>query len=189
MEPWQIAILAAGGVALIFIVWLAATYNRFARLRVHVRETWHDIDVELKRRYDLIPNLVEVVRGYATHEQSLFEKVAEARARAAGNHGPQDSQAADENAMLGVVGRLFAVAEAYPELRANERYADLQRQLALTEDRIAASRRFYNANVREMNQLRSTFPTNVVGSMFGFEPERFFELDQAVERVTPRVNL
>lgn len=189
MEPWQIALIAGAGVVLLALIWLIATYNRFARLRVHVRETWHGIDVELKRRYDLIPNLVEVVKGYAAHEREVFEKVAEARARAAANHGPQDSQASDENAMLGSLARIFAIAEAYPALRADQRYADLQRHLALTEDRIAASRRFYNANVRELNHLRMTFPTNLVGSAFGFRAERFFELDHALERVTPRVDL
>ncbi|MFG0325859.1 MAG: LemA family protein, partial [Phycisphaerales bacterium JB037] len=184
-----IALIVVGVIVLAVIIFVIGNYNRLVAVRQHLRDSWSGVDVELKRRYDLIPNLVEVVKGYAAHERELFERVAEARARAAANHGPQDSQASDENAMLGVLGRLFAIAEAYPELRSDERYAELQRQLSLTEDRIAASRRFYNANVREMNQLRMSFPTNLVGSAFGFHTQRFFELDEAVERVTPRIEL
>jgi LemA protein len=183
----MIALSAAGAAALLALLWLAVTYNRFIRLRQHILESWADIDVELKRRYELIPNLVETVKGYARHEREALESVIALRNRAQANHGAAASQAVDESALLIGLSKLFALAEAYPELKANENFLALQRELALTEDRIAASRRFYNANCREMNQLRGMFPTSVVASMFGFGEASFFELDSAAERVAPRV--
>lgn len=186
MQPFEIILVVSGGVVLIVGIYLIAIYNRFVRLRQHVRESWHNIDTELKRRYDLIPNLVETVKGYAAHERTVLERVTELRNRAAGNTGAHDSQAADETRLMLGVRDLFAVAEAYPNLKASEQFLALQTELALTEDRIAASRRFYNANVREMNQLCGEFPTNVVASIFGFKPETFFELSSEAERVVPR---
>lgn len=189
MEPWTIALIVFAGAAPIPLVWLIAVYNRFVGLRQHIRESWSDIDVELKRRYDLVPNLVETVRGYAAHERETLELVVSARNRAAQNHASAAEQALDESAMLIGLKRLFALAEAYPQLRADAHFLALQKELSLTEDRIAASRRFYNANVREMNQLRLSFPTNLVAGMFGFREESFFELASEAERVVPRVSI
>jgi LemA protein len=176
-----------GGILLLGVLWLVVNYNRFASVRQHLRESWSDIDVELKRRYDLIPNLVNVVKGYAAHERSTLEDVIALRNRAAANQGPASSQAADESALMLGMKRLFVVVEAYPALRADTHFRGLQAELANTEDRIAASRRFYNANVREMAVLCESFPTNLVASMFGFEQAEYFELDSAAERIVPRV--
>ena len=144
------------------------------------------MDVELQRRYELIPNLVETVKGYAAHEREVLERVVELRNRAAANHDRPDRQVGDERALESGLGRLFAVAEAYPELKASERFLDLQRELANTEDRIAAGRRFYNANVRELNQLCRTFPSSIVAGVFGFETQGFFE-SEAGSRGAPEV--
>lgn len=189
MSPAGIAVIVVGVVVLIPLVWVIATYNRFVGLRQHLKESWSDIDVELKRRYDLIPNLVETVKGYAKHEQETLAKVVELRNAAQANHGTQASQAVDESALAIGLGRLFALAEAYPDLKADEHFLALQKELSLTEDRIAASRRFYNGNVREMNQLRLQFPTSLIAKAFGFEEASFFELDSAAERVVPQLNL
>ncbi|MCA9273104.1 MAG: LemA family protein [Phycisphaerales bacterium] len=189
MEPLFIVLIVIGAVLLVPIIWLIATYNRFVGLRQHIKESWSDIDVELKRRYDLVPNLVETVKGYAKHERETLEMVVEARNRAVASHGSATEQAVDESAMLIGLKKLFVLAEAYPELKADAHYLALQKELSLTEDRIAASRRFYNANVREMNQLRQAFPTNVVAGMFGFQEGSFFELSSEAERVVPRVEI
>ncbi len=182
-------LIGAGVLLLVVLIWLVATYNRFVRLRQHVRESWADIDVELKRRYELIPNLVGTVRGYAAHEKELLEQITELRNRAAANRGSAASQAGDETALMLGLGKLFAVVESYPDLKANENFLALQQQLAETEDRIAAARRFFNGNVRDMNGLRETFPSNIVAGMFNFEAETFFEISDAAERVVPRVDL
>lgn len=182
-----IPILIVGAVVLLPLVWLVANYNRMARTRQHIKESWSGIDVELKRRYELIPNLVETVKGYAKHERETLERVIELRNRAAANHGSAASQAVDESALMMGVKQLFAVAEAYPELKADQHFLSLQKELANTEDRIAAARRFFNGNVREMNQLCQTFPTNLIASMFGFASGDFFQLDSAAERVVPRM--
>jgi len=176
-------------VVLLPAIWLIANYNRMARLRQHIRESWSDIDVELKRRYDLIPNLIETVRGYAAHERETLTRVTELRSRAAANHGSAGSQASDEAALMLGVKQLFAVAERYPELKADANFLALQKELANTEDRIAAARRFFNGNVREMNQLCQSVPTNLVASMFGFSGGEYFELGSEAERVVPRVEL
>lgn len=189
MTPWQIALAVVGAVVLLALIWLIATYNRFIRLRQHIRESWADIDVELKRRHELIPNLVETVKGYARHERDTLEQVIALRNTAAQKHANAASQAVDESALAIGLSRLFALAEAYPDLKANENFLALQQELALTEDRIAAARRFYNANVREMNQLRGMFPTSLIARAFGFHEASFFQLDTAAERVVPRVSL
>lgn len=177
------------GVVLLVLIWLIATYNRFVRLRQHVRESWSDIDVELKRRYELIPNLVATVKGYATHEKEVLEQVTELRNRAVANRGDAASQAADESALMLGVQRLFAVAESYPDLKASTNFLSLQEQLGETEDRIAAARRFFNGNVRDINALRLSFPSSIIAGLFHFEEESFFELESAAERVVPRVEL
>lgn len=184
-----VILLVPAAVGLVALVWLLATYNRFVRLRQHLRESWADIDVELKRRYDLVPNLVETVRGYAAHERETLERIVSLRNRAAAQHSDTAAHAADESALAMELRRVFVLAENYPQLRADAHFLALQRELALTEDRIAAARRFFNGNVRELNQLCATFPTNLVASAFGFRPESFFELTAEAERVVPRANL
>lgn len=185
----MVALWIVLGVLLLVLVWLIATYNRFVGLRQHIRESWADIDVELKRRHELIPNLVETVKGYAAHERGLFEEVARLRGQVLSHAGRDERLGADESALMKSVGRLIAVAEAYPELKADRNFLALQEELSNTEDRIAASRRFFNANVREYRQLREQFPTNIVANTFGFGPESFFELDSDAERVVPKVNV
>jgi LemA protein len=185
MNP-QILIIP-GVIVLLLLIWSLVTYNRFVSLRQHVRESWADIDVELKRRYELIPNLVETVRGYAAHERSTLERVIELRNRAQANHGAAAAQAMDESALLVGLKGLFAVAEAYPSLKADVHYLALQKELALTEDRIAAARRFFNGNVRDLNVLREAFPSSVIASICKVKAETFFELDDAAERVVPRL--
>ena len=189
MEPAIIILIVIGAIVLLPLIWLIASYNRFARLRQHIRESWSDIDVELKRRYDLIPNLVNTVKGYAAHEKDVLERVAALRNKAAENHGSAAQQAVDESALMIGMKQLFAVAERYPELKANANFLALQHELANTEDRIAASRRFFNGNVREMNQLCQMFPTSLIASWFGFHNETFFELSSEAERVVPRIDV
>ena len=169
--------------------YFAMTYNKLVRLRNRVDTAWSQIDVQLKRRYDLIPNLVETVKGYASHERETLEQVIELRNRSAAAHTSASEQAADETELMRSVGKLFALAEGYPELKADKNFLALQEELSNTEDRIAATRRFFNANVREMNQLAGMFPTNLIGSAFGFKPESFFELSSDAERVVPRVKV
>jgi LemA protein len=171
------------------LLWLIANFNRLTRVKQHIRESWADIEVELKRRYDLIPNLVETVRGYAKHEREVLDMVVQLRNRAMENNGPASGQAVDEAALQIGMKQLFAVAEAYPNLKADAHFLALQQELANTEDRIAAARRFFNGNVREMNQLCDQFPTNLVASGFGFERATYFELGSDAERVVPRVDL
>lgn len=189
MGELTIPLLIIGGILLVFLIWLIGNYNRMARVRQHIRESWSDIDVEMKRRYTLIPNLVETVRGYAAHEQETLERVIESRNRAAASHGSATSQAVDETALMIEVKRLFALIERYPQIKADAHFLALQQELANTEDRIAAARRFYNANVREMAQLCQMFPTNIVASMFGFSAGDYFQLDSEAERVVPRIDL
>jgi LemA protein len=171
------------GVLLLPLIWFIATYNRFNALRQHLRESWSGIEVELQRRYDLIPNLVETVKGYAAHERAVLNEVTHLRNQAAANHGAIKSQSDDERALDLGLKKLYAVAEAYPDLKANHNFLALQQELAITEDRIAATRRFYNGNVRGMNQLCEQFPTNLVASMFGFEKGDYFEAGEGAERM------
>ena len=179
----------AGGVLLIGLIWVIVNYNRMARVRQHILESWSDIDVELKRRYDLIPNLVGTVKGYAEHEREVLEEVTKLRDRAVASRGGAASQALDETALMLGLKKLFAVVEAYPTLKADTNFLALQRELSITEDRIAAARRFYNANIREMSQLCQTFPTNLIAGAFSFESGEYFELEHAAERVVPRIEL
>ncbi|MHC4846589.1 MAG: LemA family protein [Planctomycetota bacterium] len=178
-----------GGLVLLLLVWGIAHYNRFVRLRNHIRESWSDIDVELKRRYELIPNLVATVKGYAKHERDVLESLMELRGRALASTGEAESQARDESAMLLGLKSVFALAEGYPDLKADRNFLALQDELALTEDRIAASRRFYNANVRDMNQLCEMFPSSVIANLFGFERASYFELASDAERVVPKISV
>jgi len=168
-------------------IWVAVTYNGFVRLRNLVQESWRQIDVELHRRHDLIPNLVETVKGYAGHERGTLEAVTKARTVAAAPGSTPAEQAQQENMLTGALRQLFAVAEAYPDLKANTNFLDLQRQLAETEDRIAAGRRFYNANVRTLNTKVQSFPDNVVAGMFSFKEAEYFEAEDPEVRRAPEV--
>jgi LemA protein len=184
----MLPLIVVAGVGLMGLVWFVANFNRFTRLRQHIRESWSGIDVELKRRYDLIPNLVETVKGYAAHERSVLEEVVKLRNRAVASTGPAAEQAADESALALGMKRLFAVVENYPQLKSDSQFRTLLLELANTEDRLAAARRFYNGNVRELNQMCDAFPTNMLASMFGFERATYFELSSDAERVVPRVD-
>lgn len=184
-----IPLLIFAAIVLLPLIWVIANYNRFAKLRQHIRESWSDIDVELKRRYNLIPNLVETVKGYAAHEREVLDRVTQLRSRAMAPHSGAAAQAADESELMLGIRQLMAVAEAYPQLKADTHFLALQRELADTEDRIAAARRFYNGNVREMNQLCQSFPTNLLAQVFGFHTADYFELDSPAEREAPRVTI
>ncbi|HEX2069111.1 MAG TPA: LemA family protein [Actinomycetota bacterium] len=178
--------------AIVVLVVIAGivSYNRFVSQRAQIRSSFSNIETELRRRYDLIPNLVETVRGYASHEREVLENVTRARAAAAGTTGSPAEQAAAEGPFVAALRQLFAVVENYPQLRANENFIALQSELANTEDRIQASRRFYNANVQDYNRRVGSFPSNVVAKSFNFQEEEFFEIEPAlraeVERA-PRV--
>ena len=165
----------------ILVLWLILTYNRFVTLRNRVKEAWADIDVQLKRRYDLIPNLVETVKGYATHERELFEKVTEARTQAMGAQTIKERGAA-ENVLSQTLKSLFAVSENYPALRAAENFLELQKELTDTEDKIQASRRFYNGNVRDFNTMLQSFPQNTVAGVFKFKAAEFFEITEVSQK-------
>jgi len=175
------------GVFLLVLIWAIGNYNVLVRLRQHCRESWAGIDTELKRRYDLIPNLVEVVKSYAAHERETLQAVTDARARAVGSSGSPASQAKDENAFVGSLRQLFAVVESYPDLKASEHFLELQRELANTENRIQAARRFYNGNVRDLNTRIEVVPSNIIASLFRFEPQEFFEIEEAASRAAPSV--
>lgn len=164
-------------VAVIVVFWFVWTYNGFVTLATRVKEAWADIDVQLKRRYDLIPNLVETVKGYAAHEAGTLEKVTEMRTRAMSATTPADKAEA-ENMLTGALKSLFAVSENYPNLKANENFVELQRELSDTENKIQAARRFYNGVVMELNTKLQQVPSNIVGNMFGFKAADFFELGE-----------
>ena len=173
-------------VVVVVALWLIATYNGLVRLNTQTEEAWSDIDVQLKRRYDLIPNLINTVKGYAAHESGVFEKVSQARAAAMGAQSPQDKAVA-ENALSSTLKSLFAVTEAYPELKANENFLKLQDELSDTENKIQAARRFYNGNVRDLNIKLQVFPTNLIANMLGFKARAFFGLENEAERQVPEV--
>lgn len=176
-------------VLLVPLIWFIGTYNRLTSLRNHIRDSWGGIDVELKRRYDLIPNLVSTVKAYASHEREVLERVTALREKAASNHGPAASQASDESNLLLGLRQLLIRAEAYPDLKADANFRMLQTELANTEDRIAAARRFFNGNIREYNSLCQTVPTNIVASLTGHRPETYFEISAEAERIVPRIEL
>jgi len=165
-------------IVVVLAVWAVASYNGFISLINRAKEAWSDIDVQLKRRYDLIPNLVNTVKGYATHESSAFEKVTEARSRAMQSGGSLAEKAGAEDALSGTLKSLFAIAEAYPDLKANTNFLELQRELSDTENKIQSARRFYNGNVRDLNTSLQSFPSNVIANMFKFKPLEFFELSE-----------
>ena len=162
----------------VMVLWVVFAYNHFVTMVQRAGEAWADIDVQLKRRYDLIPNLVETVKGYATHEKSTFENIAAARSAAMGAQG-LEAKGAAENQLSNTLKSLFAVAEAYPELKANQNFLALQGELSDTENKIQAARRFYNGNVRDLNTALASFPNNVIAGAFHFEKREFFELGDA----------
>jgi LemA protein len=168
-------LMIVGIVLVVIALFLIVLYNRFVRLVNRAKESWADIEVQLKRRYDLIPNLVSTVKGYAAHESTAFEKVTEARARALGASSVAEHGQA-ENMLSGALKSLFAVSEAYPDLKANQNFLELQRELSDTENKIQAARRFYNTNVRDLNIALESFPGNVIGGMFGFKKNEFFDI-------------
>lgn len=166
------------GILAAVVVWLVFAYNGFVRLVNRTKEAWADIDVQLKRRYDLIPNLVNTVKGYATHENSAFEKVTAARAKAMTATGAAEKGKAEEG-LAGALKSVFAIAEAYPDLKANQNFLELQRELSDTENKIQAARRFYNTNVRDLNTAVESFPGNVIAGAFKFSKKDFFELGES----------
>ena len=182
---WAVIIVIA--IVVVLILFLVGIYNGMVRGRNRVDEGWSGIDVQLKRRHDLIPNLVESVKGYAAHEAGVFEAVTQARAAAMSAQGPaQVAQA--EGALSGALGRLFAVAEAYPQLRATENFQQLQAELTNTEDQIAGARRIYNGNVQSYNTSIQTFPGTLFAGTFGFTKREFFEIDAPADRDVPVVS-
>jgi len=176
------------GVVVLIGLWAAFLYNGLIRARNACDESWSDIETELKRRYNLIPNLIETVKGYAAHERETLNAVVEARNRALASTGRPSEQAKDENVLVGALRQLFALAENYPDLKANENFLKLQEELANTEDRIQAARRFYNANVRDFNNRLEIFPSNLIAQSLGFEKRDYFEIEDAALRELPRVS-
>ena len=160
----------------VLVLWVVFMFNRFISLRNRSEEAWADIEVQLKRRYDLIPNLVNTVKGYATHEASTFDNITKARSEAMNSQGPTESHAQAENMLSGALKSLFAVAEAYPDLKANQNFLGLQNELSDTENKIQAARRFYNGNVRDLNTGIQSFPGNVIAGIFRFSKKEFFDL-------------
>lgn len=184
MNPVAVIILGASGcLLLVLLVSVIAYYNGLVTLRNHIREAWRNIDTELKRRYELIPNLVSTVKGYAKHERDVLERVTELRNRCAANHGTVADQAADETLLVGELKRLLAIVENYPALKADRLFLDLQNELVNTEDRIQAARRFFNGNVRDYRNKCQVFPSNIVAGVFGFQLENYFQVEPSVKDV------
>jgi len=173
-------------VVAVIVLWVIFVFNRLVTLKNRLKEAWADIEVQLKRRYDLIPNLVETVKGYASHESSVFEKVTEARTRAMGAKTLKEKGEA-ENVLSGTLKTLFAVSENYPQLRASENFQKFQDELTDTEDKIQAARRFYNGNTRDFNTQIETFPSNFVAQIFNFKSAEFFEIEEAAQKEPVKV--
>ncbi|MDO8430102.1 MAG: LemA family protein [bacterium] len=182
MEPLTILFVVLGAAA----VWLIFTYNRLVLLRYRAKEAMSDIDVQLKRRFDLVPNLVETVKGYMQHEKSVLENVTRARTAVAGGGNPLEREKA-ENQLSNTLKTLFAVSENYPDLKANSNFLELQRELSDTENKIQAARRFYNSTVMALNTSVNTFPANLVAKPFGFHEEKFFEVESESEKQPVKV--
>ncbi|PKM91644.1 hypothetical protein CVU82_00320 [Candidatus Falkowbacteria bacterium HGW-Falkowbacteria-1] len=172
------------GILFVLVVAVISMYNGLIRLKNRVDEAWSDIDVQLKRRYDLIPNLIEIVKGYASHEKETFEKVVQARSNAMSlqNSDNVEEKLQAENALSSTLKSIFALSENYPDLKANQNFLELQRELADTENKIQASRRFYNGNVRDFNTKLQIFPTNMIAKQLGFSSRKFFEIEEAAQK-------
>ena len=181
-----LAFAALGTVLLIAVLWFVFAYNGLVRLRNTVKEAWAQIDVQLKRRFDLIPNIVETVKGYAAHERETLENVVKARQAGLSATGVKEQAEAD-NMITGALGKLFALSEAYPNLKANENFLALQEELSSTENKIAFSRQYYNDSVRLLNTRIQMFPTSIVAGLFHFQPAEFFEVNDAAQREAPKV--
>ena len=186
MSGLVIGLLVVAGLVLVIVLWLVGVYNGLVGMRNQVKNAWSQIDVQLKRRYDLIPNLVETVKGYAKHEREVFENVTKARAACMSAAGPADAAKA-ENFLSQTLKSLFAVAEAYPELKANQNFLALQEELASTENKVSFARQFYNDTVMRYNTRIQTVPANIVAGMFSFKAEEFFQTENAAERQAPKV--
>ena len=171
----------------VLVIWFIGAYNLLVVRRNRVKEAWSDIEVQLKRRYDLIPNLVNAVKGYAAHEKGVFEEVTMARSAAIGAKTPEE-HAKTENMLTSALRHLFAVAEAYPQLRASENFRELQMELSDTENKLQASRRFYNTTVMDLNTSIEQFPTNLVAGMFGFKKSEFFDLEEEAAKSAPKIS-
>jgi len=189
MSSTTIIIIVVASVVLLLILWVAFMYNALVRGRNHCDEAWSGIDTELKRRYDLIPNLVSTVKGYAAHERETLERVTQARNAAVASQGSPASQAKDENVLVDSLKRLLAVVESYPDLKASQNFLKLQQELVNTEDRIQRARRFYNGNVRDYNNRVQVIPSALIAGPFGFKEREFFEIEAAVERQAPVVKM
>lgn len=176
-------LIVTGIVVLLPVLYVILTYNAFVSLKNHIADSWSTIDTELKRRYDLIPNLVETVKGYAKHEKEVLENVIRMRNQCKKNNGSIGAQASTEVMLVAAMKDMFMLAEDYPELKANTLYLELHKELVNTEDRIQASRRFYNGNVRDFRNKLQAFPSNIIGRMFGFKSEDYFDVDPSVKEV------
>ena len=180
MEPLLIVI---GVVFFLPIVYVVLTYNTLVALRNHIRDAWGNIDTELKRRYDLIPNLVATVKGYAAHEKEIFDRVTQLRAQCLASRGAVQQQAANEIQLVGALQQLLGVVENYPRLKADRNFLELQKELVNTEDRIQAARRFFNGNVRDYRNKCETFPSSIIAGAFGFERKDYFQVSPSVREV------
>jgi len=179
----HIVLIVIGVVVFLPILYVVLTYNGLVALRNHIRDAWGNIDTELKRRYDLIPNLVATVKGYAAHEKEVFERVTQLRAQCLASRGAIRDQAASETQLVDALQKLLAVVENYPQLKADQHFLELQRELVNTEDRIQAARRFFNGNVRDYRNKCETFPSNIIAGMFGFESQDYFSVRPSVREV------
>ena len=179
MEP----LIIISAIVLLPVIYIAITFNSLVSLKNYIRSSWSDIDTELKRRYDLIPNLVATVKGYAAHEREVLERVTELRTRCVASNGAPQEQAVDEKQLVDALKQLLVVVEKYPDLKADKHFLELQKELVNTEDRIQAARRFYNGNVTDYRNKCETFPSNIVAGLFGFKPESFFDVPPSVREV------
>lgn len=180
-------LIVLGIIIFLPLVYVILTYNSLVALRNHIHDSWSNIDTELKRRYELIPNLVATVKGYAAHEKEIFERITQIRARCMAQQGAAHEQAATENELTDALKKLLAVVENYPKLKADQNFLELQRELVNTEDRIQAARRFFNGNIRDYRNKCETFPSSVIAGMFGFEKKDFFNVESSVREV-PEAN-
>jgi len=178
-----VPLVVVAAVVLLPVIYVIATYNTLVALRNHIRDAWSNIDTELKRRYDLIPNLVATVKGYAAHEKGVFERVTQLRAQCMSGRGRPQEQAADENQLVAALQKMLAVVENYPQLKADQHFLKLQQELVNTEDRIQAARRFFNGNVRDYRNKCQMFPSSMIAGMFGFESQDYFNVSPSVREV------
>ena len=186
MSTDQIGLYVSIGVPVLILLWLVLSYNRFVSQRNLIANSWSNVDTELKRRYELIPNLVETVKGYAAHERAVLEAVTNARSAAVAATGPPEQQAAAEAPLVSGLRQLLAVAESYPELKASSNFLALQDELSLTEDRIQAARRFYNANVADFNRRVQSVPSNIIAGLFRFREAEYFQIEPATRPAVER---